>query len=110
MTEKTPRKKRKPSQHSPEWEHMRAHLPAWVVEFASWPGNTIDAAEFDNRVRPYADIDVCPRCKSDAAFVIQDRLKSYNKKFVNREASPYLSRLAAGGRLSTCKRIFRPYR
>lgn len=104
---KTPRKKRV-RQHSPEWEHMRTRLPAWVVEFASWPGNTIDAAEFDNRVRPYADTDVCTRCKCDAAFELQERLKSYNKTFVNREASPYLSRLSAGGRLCTCKRTVWP--
>jgi len=110
MKAKTPRKKREPQQHTQEWEHMRAHLPAWVVEFASWLGNAIDATEFDNRVRPYADTDVCHRCKCDAAFVIQERLKAYNKKFVNREASPYLSRLGAGGRLCTCKRTVRPYR
>src|SRR5262249_50285215 len=101
MKGKTPRKKRVPHQHSSEWEHMRTHLPAWVVEFASLPGKTIDATEFDNRVRPYADMDVCPRCKCDAAFEIQERLKAYNKTFANREASPYLSRLGAGGRLCT---------
>ena len=110
MTGKTPHKKREPRQHTQQWEHMRAHLPAWVVEFASWPGNTIDAIELDNRIRPYADSDVCTRCKTDAAFVIQERLKSYNKKFVNREASPHLSRLGTGGGHCTCKRTVRSNR
>jgi len=110
MNGKTPHKKeREPQQHTQEWEHMQAHLPAWVVEFASWPGSMIDASEFDNRVRPYADTDVCPRCKTNAAFVIQERLKAYNKKFVNRDASPYISRLGAEGHC-TCKRTVRPYR
>ena len=106
---KTPRKKREP-QHSQQWDHMQAHLPAWVVEFASWPGNTIDATEFDNRVRLYSDTDVRPRCKADAAFVIQERLKAYNKKLVNRELSPYLSRLDAGGGHCTCKGTVWHYR
>ena len=43
-----------------------------------------------------------------AAFEIQERLKAYNKKFVNRDASPYISRLGAGGEC-TCKRTVRPY-
>ena len=110
MNAKTPGKKRAPPQHNQQWDHMQAHLPVWVVEFASWPGNTIDATEFDNRVRLYADTDVCPRCKCDAAFVIQERLKAYNKKFVNREASPYLRRLGGGGEHCTCKRTVWPYR
>jgi hypothetical protein len=76
---------------------MRVHLPAWVVEFANWPGHTIDAFEFDNRVRPYAYTDVCAGCKTDTTFEVQERLKSYNKRFVNREASAYLSRLGVGG-------------
>ena len=109
MSQETPRKKRETSQHTQQWDHMRAHLPAWVVELARLPGNTVDAVEFDNRVRPYADTDVCTRCKTDAAFFIQERLKNYNKKFVNREASPYLSRLGAGGGQCTCKRTVRVY-
>ena len=104
MQRKTPRKKRTTAQHTPEWDRMRAYLPAWVIEFAGWPGNTIDATEFDNRVRPFADTDVCMRCKTDAAFEIQERLKRYNKRFVNRDASPYVSRLGAGGDVCTCKR------
>jgi hypothetical protein len=109
MKGKSAPQKRK-SEHTQQWEHMRAHLAAWVVEFASWPGNAVDASEFDNRVRPYADTDVCARCKTDAALVIQERLKSYHKTFVNRETSPYLSRPGPGGGHCTCKRTVHPYR
>jgi hypothetical protein len=83
---------------------MRQHLPVWIVELSKLPRNEVDSAEFDNRVRPYAETDVCTRCKVDAAFEVQERLKAYNKRFINREASPYLTRLGGGGHLCTCKR------
>jgi hypothetical protein len=105
MKRKAPRK-RVDVEHTPQWEHMRAHLPAWVIELSRFPGNDIDSAEFDNRIRPYSERDVCTKCKVDAAFQIQERLRDYRKRFINRESSPYLSTMGVA-RTCTCKRSVR---
>jgi len=86
----------------PERQEMRSHLPTWILEIAKMPGNDIHSSEFDRRVNSYAESDVCTQCKIDAAFEIQERLKDYNKRFVSRDTSPYLSRLAERG-ACTCK-------
>jgi len=82
---------------------MQARLPVWIVELSKLPGNEIDSALFDTRVEPYPETEVCAACKIAAAFEIRERLKSYNKRFINLDSSPYLSKI---GRIlsCTCKR------
>ena len=106
MKRKAPQKrKRRINEHSAQWQEMRASLPVWIIEIAKLPGNDFHSSEFDRRVNSYAETDVCTQCKIDAAFEIQERLKGYNKRFVSRDTSPYLSRLAEAGRgVCTCKR------
>ena len=105
MKSRKSRKQQSVVVHTSQWEHLRSNLPPLIVELSKLPGNEIDSAKMDERLSPYSEADVCLQCKINAAYEVHERLRAYNKRFVNLGASPYLSRLGEAGRgICTCKR------
>ncbi len=87
-------KRKTPIQHTPQWDHMREGLPALIFRLGQTDGSEIQSREMDAYFAPYSESDVCTACRIDAAFEVQERLRDYNKRFANRDSSPYLSRIA----------------
>jgi len=84
-------------------QFMRDNLHLVISVLASSKGNEVPPDKLDFYLGQFSESDVCLKCKIDAAFEVQERLRDYRKTFIKAGASPYLSKI---GKVHgcTCKR------
>jgi hypothetical protein len=90
-------------EHSAAWHFMQNNLPLLITVLGCTKGKEVSPEPLDKYLGQFSESDVCMKCRVDAAFEVQEKLKYWRRVFVNLDSSPYLGKMGVP-RICTCKR------
>jgi len=69
------------------------NLPLLITVLGCTKGKEVSPEQLDKYLGQFSESDVCLKCRVDAAFEVQEKLKYWRKAFVNLDSSPYLGKM-----------------
>ena len=89
--------------YSAAWHFMWNNLPLLITVLGCTKGKEVNPEQLDKYLGQFSESDVCLKCRVDAAFEVQAKLKYWRKVFLNLDSSPYLGKMGVT-KICTCKR------